>query len=262
MGPTLWSTSSLVILEILRDKGFGTEFCRPISKATLHLVGFSYVDDCDLVATADTANETFLNMEGALKTWEELVAVTGGCLVPNKSSWYLVDYMWRKCNWHCIDPTDAVYCFKVTMIKGECQQLSRLQSHQAMEMLGVHLAPLGTTVPQVQVLQKASKTWAERIRVGYLKRGEVWKALQTTITKKMAYLLLAIPLSRANCKYIMAPIINYRLPRAGIPSNIPLQLCHSPMATMGFAIFDPYLEQHCQWVQTLVNHLWQDFPMG
>ena len=114
--------------------------------------------------------------------WEELVAVTGGCLVPNKSLWYLVDYMQKNCNWHCTDPTDAVYCLKATTIKGEHQELSRLQSDQAMEMLRAHFAPSGITAPQVKVLRKASEILAEHIRVGYLKRGEMWKALQTTIT--------------------------------------------------------------------------------
>ena len=34
------------------------------------------------------------------------------------------------------------------------------------------------------------------------------------------------------------------------------------MAAMGFGIFDTYMDQRCHWVQTLVNHLWQDTPTG
>jgi hypothetical protein len=48
-GPTIWSVLSSVIFEILHDKGFGVEFCSTISKQLFLLVGFSYVDDCDLI---------------------------------------------------------------------------------------------------------------------------------------------------------------------------------------------------------------------
>ena len=48
-GPTIWSVLSSVIFEILHDKGFGVEFCSTISKQLFLLVGFSYVDDCDLM---------------------------------------------------------------------------------------------------------------------------------------------------------------------------------------------------------------------
>jgi hypothetical protein len=48
-GRTIWSVLSSVIFEILHDKGFGVEFCSTISKQLFLLVGFSYVDDCDLI---------------------------------------------------------------------------------------------------------------------------------------------------------------------------------------------------------------------
>ena len=60
----------------------------------------------------------------------------------------------------------------------------------------------------------------------------------------------------------MAPIIKIGLQKAGIPSHVPTSLQNAPTAVMGFGIFDPYMEQRCQWVQTLMNHLWQDTPTG
>ena len=50
-GRTIWSVLSSVIFEILHDKGFGVEFCSTISKQLFLLVGFSYVDDCDLIVS-------------------------------------------------------------------------------------------------------------------------------------------------------------------------------------------------------------------
>ena len=96
-GPTIWLIISLVIFEILWDRGYGTTFISSVSKATLKLVGFSYVDDCDLFNSAPTMDMTFTKMKASLSDWESLIEVTGGCLVPNKSSWYLVDYLNEGC---------------------------------------------------------------------------------------------------------------------------------------------------------------------
>ena len=60
----------------------------------------------------------------------------------------------------------------------------------------------------------------------------------------------------------MAPITKLSLPRAGIPAHIPIALKYAPSATMGFSIYDPYLDQRCLWIKTLVNQLWQQIPIG
>ena len=85
-GPTIWSIVSSVIFEILQDCGYNSTFINSISKATLKLVGFSYVNNCDLFNSFTTLDMTFDKMKDSLKDWEQLIEVTGGCLVPNKSS--------------------------------------------------------------------------------------------------------------------------------------------------------------------------------
>ena len=81
---------------------------------------------CDLIASALTLVGMFCKMEASLKTWEEFIVITGGCLVPNKSLWYLVNYTWKNRKWHCSDPQDVIYELKATKLQGGCQQLTRL----------------------------------------------------------------------------------------------------------------------------------------
>lgn len=84
-GPTIWPIVSSMILSILHSKGYSTEFISSISKATLRLIGFSYMDDCNLFSSGDSASDTFKQMQQSLLHWEALIKVTRGCLVLNKS---------------------------------------------------------------------------------------------------------------------------------------------------------------------------------
>ena len=142
-GPTIWSILSSTIFKILWDHRYGTEFVSSITKATLCLLGFSYVDDCDLFSSSDTLDDTFNFMKVSLYNWERLIEVTGGCLVPDKSSWYLVDFVWANGNWKCKDPIDARFQLEVKMQDGVMKQLQRLQASEAIEMLGIYISPSG-----------------------------------------------------------------------------------------------------------------------
>ena len=94
------------------------------------MVGFSYIDDCDLVNSSLSLADTFDNMKASLQEWESLIAVTGGCLVPNKSSWYLVDYVWNKGHWTCIDPEDARFQLEAKLHSGETAPLKSLKASE------------------------------------------------------------------------------------------------------------------------------------
>ena len=72
-------------------------------------------------------------------------------------------------------------------------------------MLGIYLSPSGNHEAQIKAIRKITETWADRIQVGFLQRGEVWAALQTTIAKCIEYLLQALTLTPKECKHILAP---------------------------------------------------------
>ena len=198
--PTIWSIVSSIIFKILRDRGYGIQFISSLTKATLRLVGFSYVDNCNLFSSSDTLDNTFDRMQASLHDWERLIEVTGGCLVPDKSSWYLVDFVWNKGNWTCQDPVDARFHLEAKMHNGEMAPLKRLQATEAMELLGIYISPSSNQSKQVEAMHQITDTWADRICVGYLRRGEVWTALKTTIAKCIEYPLQALTLSLKECR--------------------------------------------------------------
>ena len=61
--PTIWSILSSTIFYLLRKKGFSVSFCMALSRGLLKLCGFAYVDDCDLVASAPTIQQTALHLQ-------------------------------------------------------------------------------------------------------------------------------------------------------------------------------------------------------
>jgi hypothetical protein len=91
-GPHIWTVVSLVVFNILRHKGHGSQFCTALSKEMFVLIGFSYVDDCDLIQTGQDAVEVMTSMQQVVDSWTDQVEVTGGVLERSQSWYYLVDY--------------------------------------------------------------------------------------------------------------------------------------------------------------------------
>ena len=73
---------SSVVFNILRGKGHGSQFCTALSQEIFVLVGFSYVDDCDLIQTGKDVVEVMTSMQQVVDSWTNQVEVTGGALEP------------------------------------------------------------------------------------------------------------------------------------------------------------------------------------
>ena len=62
-GPTIWSLLSSIIFEVLNKRSFPVKYCTSISKQVFHLVGFYYVDDCDIVQSGTDPMEVLLSIQ-------------------------------------------------------------------------------------------------------------------------------------------------------------------------------------------------------
>jgi hypothetical protein len=86
--PMLWAVVSTPVLKVMRSEGFGTFFRACISGETIRFVGYSFLDDTDLIQTAKQPDDTDVavaqEMQRALDTWEGALQATGGAIVPEK----------------------------------------------------------------------------------------------------------------------------------------------------------------------------------
>ena len=104
-GPAIWTIISSLIFDILRKKGHSDKFRSAISKELFLLVGFAYVDDCDLIQSGQDPIEVARSMQTVVQQWGDLMEVTGGALNldPSKSYWYMVEYVWKHGKWIASD---------------------------------------------------------------------------------------------------------------------------------------------------------------
>ena len=90
--PQIWSILILVIFTALIKQGFGVHFSNSFTGELTELLVFIYVDNFDLIQSGENVDTTRQDMQYALSKLEELVEVTVGYLLFNKSAWYLVEY--------------------------------------------------------------------------------------------------------------------------------------------------------------------------
>jgi hypothetical protein len=197
---------------MLQAMGYGAHFEASISHDRLHFVGFAIVDDADLVQTARSGRRGFQEvadqMQEALSAWEGGLKATRGAIVPEKSHWYLIDFVWDKGgNWRYTTINETEANIQIRDCTGTVKLLERLEVNDARRTLGVRLAPDGNNAAEFEFLRERVSDWADRIRTGHLPRRLVWELWQTTIAKSIPYPLPATTLSESQCRSIMAPLL-------------------------------------------------------
>lgn len=102
-GPQIWALVSTPILNMIREEGYGVAFKLVISGEEVRFAGYAFVDDTDLCHTAKSSEtstpQLLQEMQDAIDLWEGGIRATGGAIVPPKSHWYLIEYVWKEGRW-------------------------------------------------------------------------------------------------------------------------------------------------------------------
>jgi hypothetical protein len=92
-GPSIWAVVSTPVLKMTKDEGFRLMYKTIIEGKQLHFVGYSFVDDTDIIQSGQPG-EYFqvlaTRMQADMDTWEGGLRATGGELEPEKYFWYLI----------------------------------------------------------------------------------------------------------------------------------------------------------------------------
>jgi hypothetical protein len=235
-GPTIWSILSSVIFEILHDKGFGVEFCSTISKQLFLLVGFSYVDDCDLIQSGEDPLTVARSMQRVIQQWGDLMEVAGGALASSDTTyWYLVEFVWKRGKWVAADAPLEFDLIEKTE-DNNFVSLNRLSCSTASEMLGIWMAPNGCKTKMIQEMRTSAVEWWAKIRKGRPSQEEAWQALHYTIAAKLKYPLAACIFTERECTSIMAPAIRAALPKSGISRTMTTSVRDAPISSGGLGV--------------------------
>ena len=257
-GPQIWAVVSTPIFDMLRSMGFGAHFQATISQEQLHFVGFAIVDDADLVQTTMTNTQSFQEvavlMQQALTAWEGGLRATGGAIVPEKSHWYLIDFVWDKGLWRYKSNVESPATLKIRDCTGTMKILERLEMHEARRTLGVRLAPDGNNKAEVAFLRQRVNEWADRIRTGHLPRRLVWESMHTTIMKSIQYPLPATTLSEAQCRSIMAPLLAQGLSGTGVVRTMKRDVVYGPLKYQGLGVSCLYTLQMTEHIVRILKY--------
>jgi hypothetical protein len=101
-GPAIWAVLSTPILNMLRKQGFGCEFTSLISCKSFSFVGYSFVDDTDLIQSNPSVSsyrEVLQSLQMSLDTWEGGLKATCSAIVPEKTFWHLIDFTLSPGSW-------------------------------------------------------------------------------------------------------------------------------------------------------------------
>ena len=259
-GPQIWSILSSIIFEILNKRGYSVEFCTCLSKSVFNLLGFSYVDDCDLLQAQENPEATLNSMQEVITNWTKLMAVTGGQIEATKSWWYLAEVRWKNGKWITVDAqTEATLQIEY---QGEVEELRRLQVTESSEMLGIWTSLEGKHKKMLQHLRSETLKWASKIRAGNPSPIVAWTALHQTISARMKYSMPVSRFSRTECDYIMAPAIAIGLQKSGINKNFPKAARHAPITSGGLHVLNLYNEMGVSRTVALLEHCARNTPTG
>ena len=260
-GPTIWSVLSSVIFDILHRRGFGVHFCSAISKELFIIVGFSYVDDCDLFQSGEDPEEVLASMQALIDSWGSLMEVTGGALRPDKSWWYLVEYVWKQGKWVASDAGQDLN-LQATGPNGRVENLKYLSASKSAEMLGVWMSPSGDKTKIISVLKEAAVDWASKVSLGRPSRSAAWTALTTNISAKLKYPLACCTLTEKECKSIMFPAVKAALGKSGIASNLKSEFRDGPILDGGAGALSLFHFQGTSRTSLMVEHCTRNTPTG
>jgi hypothetical protein len=201
--PQVWALVSTLLLDALRQAGYGARFLSPLSRDAVFYSAFSFVDDTDIMITDVSqykdAVEVALALQDALTQWEGSLRATGGALEPLKSHWYLIDFEVHNGTWRYASLSDSGPSVSIRDRMGELVQLEQVPVVEVRRTLGVFLAPDGNSERQAQVLLEKAQHWADHVRSRHLSRCYTWQALSTVLMAQLSYPLPVTTLSRTQC---------------------------------------------------------------
>jgi hypothetical protein len=176
-------------------------------------------------------------MQQVVDMWEGGLRASGGALVPAKSYWFLIHFIFERNQWRYAREDECPGNLTIQDIDGSARvELERLDIKEARETLGVFIAMDGNQKAQTQELWEKATQWADKVRTGTFSHAEAWFSLQFCIMKSLEYPLMATSLSKAQCDRIMKPIRAAALSALGINRHLSLVVVHGPQRYQGVGI--------------------------
>lgn len=261
-GPALWACISSPLLQILREKGYGTVIRTPLTDFTIHLGAFSFVDDTDIIQTGTQETGTvseadigklYDHTQQAIQLWSNTLAATGGALEPSKTFYVPIIPVWR-----------GAY---ITVSKDNSDRQISLQSRDGMKSyllkkdpkhsffsLGIWQSPSGDEIRQVQHLKDIIRNWGEATTLRKMTWQHARIAVKATVGRTLHYPLLATAMSDIQCRSLQREILHQTLGKMGVVRTAPVVIATAPVSLGGLGIISIETVQLIRHVSLILQH--------
>jgi hypothetical protein len=192
-GPSGWAVISTPLINMMRKAGFGFSLPTALTMSAVNFVCYAFVDDAVVVDTAkdvDTTGDTVRQeMQQAIDHWEGGLKAMDGTLVPEKSYWYLIDFVWTGDRWRYATKDDMPGDVSINNVDDSgWEVLNRYEALEAKKTLAVYLAMDGNNhQEETRYLRDKAEEFADCVRTGFLSREDATYVLHRTIMKTLEY---------------------------------------------------------------------------
>ena len=257
-GPAIWAVVNAPIIDMVKQSGGGAIFRTAIALSCLQFAGFSFVDDVDIVQTdnhVDTSGELLIpRIQKSLDIQNGGLFSSGGALKKEKCIWRLIDWEESPLSWKLRNKQDMPGELSILNYDTkEREQISRIETDEAREVLGVHIAPTGNWGVQQTKIAKTLADFCKRLKHAYLSKDEVKCAIDVILWKKLEYLYPAAGLTRQEWDESLRPVIGQIMNAFGTNRNFPRRLIFGPEKYQGLGISHPFDAQMISQIITLVE---------
>ena len=157
-------TRSLIIAMMI-GLGFGLSIQSAISLSIINFLGYTFVDDTDIVQSSkdpyDRGENIIPIIQEAIDHWEGGIRASGGVLVPKKCLWYLIDFKWANGKWTYRSKRDMPANLTIREDQDKVYiNITRKESNEAVESLGIFLTMDGNNKKQVEYLKRKAEEFA------------------------------------------------------------------------------------------------------
>ena len=255
-GPIIWAILSSLILQCLREAGYGAHFKSAIQQEQNKYLGCVFVDDATYIQTSPRhcAQEAVSLTQESQTLLEGLSKATGGAINPNKSFWWMVDFVWHNGVAKINKDTSGHNDIKIKDKNDNSQTLIKQAPNSAEKILGVYQAPLNDGKEQTKALRKKIQQFTNRLQLRRLPTHLAWLAIQTRAYKAVEWPLQACTLSEQQCAHIIAPLLKWGLRSIGVQSNLNRNIVFGPPSLMGLGFNSLYTSMGIDRSLHMLNH--------
>ena len=194
-------------------------------------------------------------MEGGIRA-------SGGAICPNKTKWFLIDYVWKRNKFVYRSIEDMPGNISIPNQEGNMMTIQREEPSSVNESLGIQLTLTGNQSKQKEVLKEKSEVFATQIRTRKCDNTTALWTFTNSFYPSMMYPMVATYFSEDDWNEIMRPALRATLSSAGMAKNFPRSIFFGPEKYQGLDVYHPYFLQEIIHLQTLFQESLRNSQTG